>query len=142
MFNATNKVGTLLGVRPYEGLLLTEKKSLGVKNSSGSTSVAKHHRYDAAVKVVARPEISEFLGPGADKISPGHLKNPLLWYHLNTKGGTIPGGMHGTVGPSEEALPCPELVEFSDPAILGTFNATEKVGTLLGGRPDEDSTCP
>ena len=44
--------------------------------------------------------------------------------------------MHGTAGPSGKTLPLPELVEVVGPSILGAFNATGKVGTLLGGRPD------
>ena len=70
--------------------VLTEKKSQGVETSSGATSVAKHHRDDAAVKAAARPEIFEFPGPGAKRIAPGHLKKTLLRSHPNTKEGTIP----------------------------------------------------
>ena len=81
-------------------------------------------------KAAARPEIFEFPGHGAKKIDPGHLKKPSLQSHPNTKGGTIPGGMHGTGGPSRKTLSLQELVELLDPAILGAFNATEKVGTL------------
>ena len=50
--------------------------------------------------------------------------------------------MHGTGGPSGKTLPLPELVELAGPAILGAFNATKKVGTLLGGRPNRNITCP
>ena len=50
--------------------------------------------------------------------------------------------MHGTGGPSGKTLPLPELVELAGPAILGALNATNKVGTLLGGRPIRNITCP
>ena len=33
-------------------------------------------------------------------------------------------------------------MELAGPAILGALNATEKVGTLQGGRPNENITCP
>ena len=42
---------------------LTDKKYQGVTAPSRATSVAKHHRDDAAVKAAARPEIFEFPGP-------------------------------------------------------------------------------
>ena len=77
-FNTTKKVCIPIEGRPDEGLLLTERKSLAVKTSSGSTSAAKHNRDDAVVKVVARPEISEFPGTRAKNISPGYLKNLFL----------------------------------------------------------------
>ena len=94
------------------------------------------------MKAAARPEIFEFPGPGAKKINPGHLKKPPLRSHPNTKGGTNPGGMHGTGGPNGKTLPLQELVELTGPEIMGAFNATEKVGTLLGGRPNRNITCP
>ena len=76
-----------------------------MKDSSSATSVGKHHRDDATVKAAARPELFEFPGPGAKKIARGQLKKPSLRSHPNTKGGTIPGGMHGTGGPSRNTLP-------------------------------------
>ena len=92
------------------------------------------------MKAAARPENFEFPGPGAKKIDPGHLKKPSQRSHPNTKGGTIPGGMHGTGGPSGKTLSLQELVELLGPAILGAFNAPEKVGNLLGGRPNQGIT--
>ena len=92
------------------------------------------------MKAATRPEIFEFPGPGAKKIDPGHLKKPSQRSHSNTKGGTIPGGMHGKGGPSRKTLSLKELVELLGPAILGTLNATKKVGTLLGGRPNQGIT--
>ena len=50
--------------------------------------------------------------------------------------------MHGTGGPSGKTLPLSELAELAGPAIMGAFNATKKVGTLLGGRPNINITCP
>ena len=41
------------------------------------------------------------------------------------------------VGPNRNILPRPELVEVAGTAIMGAFNATEKLGTLLGVRRDE-----
>ena len=33
-------------------------------------------------------------------------------------------------------------MEFAGSPILAAFNATKKVGTILGGRPNENITCP
>ena len=90
------------------------------------------------MKAAARPELFDTPGPGANKIALGHLKNPSPWSHPDTKGGNIPGGMHGLGGPSGEIHNCTEMTEDVGPAILGAFYATEKVGTLMGGRPDEN----
>ena len=94
------------------------------------------------MKAAACPEIFEFPGPGAKKIARGHLQKPPLRSHPNTKGGTIPGGMHRTGGPSGKTFPMPELVELAGPEIMGAFNANEKVGTLQGGSTNENITCP
>ena len=72
----------------------------------------------------------------------GDLNNPFQRFHLDTKGGNISGGMHKTGGPSGKILPWPDMEEDLGPEILYELNATEKVGTLLGGRPDEDITFP
>ena len=50
--------------------------------------------------------------------------------------------MHEIGGPSRKTLPLSESVELAGPAIMGVFNATEKVGNLQGGRPNENITCP
>ena len=94
------------------------------------------------MKVEARPETFEDHGPGVKNIALGGLKNPLLRYNLNTKGVPIPGGMTKMVGSSGKTLPWPDMAEVVGPEIMGAFSANKKVGTLIGGRPDKDITCP
>ena len=43
-------------------------------------------------------------------------------------------------GISGKTLPCPEIPEVFGPAIMGMCNATKKVGTLPGGRPNQGIT--
>ena len=50
--------------------------------------------------------------------------------------------MHGTGRSSGKTLTLTEMIEAVGPIILSAFNSTKKVGTLLGGKPDENITCP
>ena len=52
----------------------------------------------------------------------------------------IPGGVHGMRGLSGKALPWPEIPEVLVPAMMGMHNATKKVGTLPGGKPNKGIT--
>ena len=114
-----------------ESELLHTKKVATKLHQGGTSSSSVTHQDDALEKAAARTEIFEAPGPGAKRIDRVHLKTPPLRSHLNTKGGTIPGGMHGTGGPSGKTLSLPELVELLGPTILGALNATEKMGTLI-----------
>ena len=78
VFNATKKVGTLLGGIPDEYLQCT-KIFIEWKHASVATSVSEYLRDDDVVKAVANPKITEAPGPGAKNIFPGGLKNPSLW---------------------------------------------------------------
>ena len=104
-------------------------------------------------KILTRLDLVEFSGPAILGVfnatnKMGTLlvvrhdgdKNPLSWSHTYKKGRTIPGGMHRMVGPSGNTLPRPELLEFTGLSIMVAFNTTNKVRTLLGGRPDEEIT--
>ena len=62
-FNATEKLGNLLGGRPDKNLHLTENIFEEGKTSSGATSVSEHHRDNAAVKAAAHSEKLNFLAP-------------------------------------------------------------------------------
>ena len=98
---------------------------------SGST-----HQDDNMVKSEARPETNDATGPGVKKISLLDINNTSLRSQQNRKGDTIPGGVHGMRGFSGETLPWPDMGEVVGPYILGVRNITEKVGNLLGDRPD------
>ena len=43
-------------------------------------------------------------------------------------------------GASVNTLYCPDMAEVVGPAMLGMRNSTNKVGILLGGRPDKGIT--
>ena len=48
--------------------------------------------------------------------------------------------MHGKRGLSGKTLHRPEIPEILGPAMMGVRNATKKVGTLPGGRPNQGIT--
>ena len=93
------------------------------------------------VKSAARPKTTEDPGPVSNNIALVDLNNPSIRSHPNIKGNTIPGWMHGMGGYSGKTLTHLYILEVVVTSIMGAFNSTKKVGTLLGGRPDEDITC-
>ena len=52
------------------------------------------------------------------------------------------GNNHGAMTTATNLKTEQQLADFSGSEILGVLNATKKLETLLGGRPNENITCP